>query len=63
MKRIEGEEPKPKPARKMNALTVQEEIDGDMSRMMDEGGGVVDQSSPLDAPIHRNDLVDLDATL
>lgn len=61
MKRIEGEEPKT--VHKMNTSTTQEEIDEDLSRMMDEGGGVVDQNSPSGAPVHRNDLVDLDATL
>lgn len=34
-----------------------EDIEEGVHRMMDEGGGVVSQNDPVDAPILRNDLV------
>ncbi|KUO96292.1 hypothetical protein [Ferroacidibacillus organovorans] len=36
---------------------VHEDIEEGIHRMMDEGGGVVDQNFPAGAPILRNDLV------
>lgn len=36
---------------------VHEDIAEGMDRMMDEGGGVVEQNVPIGAPIARNDLV------
>ncbi|UOF90650.1 hypothetical protein LSG31_22815 [Fodinisporobacter ferrooxydans] len=38
----------------------EEDIEEGMSRMEDEGGGVVEQIEPLGAPIHRNALVDVE---
>lgn len=35
-----------------------EDIEEGMSRMEDEGGGVVEQIDPAGAPILRNELVD-----
>jgi hypothetical protein len=36
----------------------EEDVEEDINRMADEGGGVVDQHFPVKAPILRSDLVD-----
>jgi hypothetical protein len=38
----------------------EEDIQEGMSRMIDEGGGVVEQTDPQGAPILRNSLVDVE---
>jgi hypothetical protein len=37
----------------------EEDKEEGMDRMMDEGGGVVEQNDPAGAPILRNDLIDV----
>jgi hypothetical protein len=43
-----------------DASLAEEDIQEGMSRMIDEGGGVVEQTDPQGAPILRNSLIDVD---
>ncbi|AMA71886.1 MULTISPECIES: hypothetical protein [Aneurinibacillus] len=46
--------------REKKDMSFLEDVAEGMDRMMDEGGGVVDETLTFETPVQRNNLVDVD---